>query len=99
MSRARQIIESARRRRLNEGTVIVLNGDDTGQQTAQLRDMVREIVGELIGQGNGSGGGQEVRHFPAIEDNLQMQTGGRKWRFKVNRGDNGQIDNLDVSEG
>ncbi len=89
MSKARQIIESLREKKpLQEGTVIVLNNDgpDNG---------VQALLSQIAGQ---NAAPQPGPVETPSNDRMEFTAGGKRWKFRVNRNQEGQITDLDVQE-
>jgi len=77
---------------LTEGTVIVLNSDDPNQEHA-----LKQALGQLA-KPAGSQPAQPTQTTIPTHERFQLETGGKTWKFKVNRDVNGVITDLDVVE-
>lgn len=71
--------------------MIVLNNDgpDSG---------VQALLGQLAGQQQASKAPQAGPTDVPSNDRMELTAGGKRWKFRVNRDQEGQISDLDVQE-
>lgn len=97
-----QILGQRPRRRVNEGTVIVLNDDSPSSPSAPKDGDQSAIIRAVLDQLQRT---QATRvpasqpQQPTANDKFQVEHGGKLWKFKINRDPNGLITDMDVLEG
>lgn len=80
---------------LTEGTVIVLNsGSDAAVAPADHTAILQQALAQLKRSSAPQSGPVSV----PSNDRLQIEHGGKLWKFKINRDPNGLITDLDVIE-
>lgn len=82
---------------LTEGTVIVLNsGADAAVAPADHTAVLQQALAQL--QRSAAAAPQPGPVSVPSNDRLQVEHGGKLWKFKINRDPNGLITDLDVIE-
>jgi hypothetical protein len=94
--KARALLEEvlARRKRLQEGTVIVINGDGPDAQSI-LQGELRPQPGRAQPP---AAGNDDEQVMGAIRDKFAINRGGKRYRFTVQRDEQGLITGMDVEE-
>lgn len=97
--KARTLLEEivARRRKVQEGTVIVINGDGPDAQSI-LQGELRPQPGRAKPAPQPDDANDDDQVMGAIRDKFAVNRGGKRYRFTVQRDEQGLITGMDVEE-
>ena len=82
---------------LHEGTVIVLNSGADSPAQGDHAAILQQALTQLQQQSRSASPSTGPVSVPS-NDRLQVEHGGKLWKFKINRDANGLITDLDVAE-